>query len=238
MKKFDIVHTTILIVAILCGYSALQQFLGILSAVFYASDIFYARSGIGSIALPTLISTCTYVIAAIILVKNSKRIANFLMGSEKQEYEEFLDGTTPDENVPQAAETIEPTRPPYPTTPAYPTTTINPTDPTALVPPETPEAAEWHLDRRSILFALFIGIGLYTMIEYIPALLNSLLAQFRHEVASGAMDLIKPARNKDSVVLELLRVTIGAFLIYAAPNLTNFIEKTIAARLHNAPQIP
>lgn len=217
MKKFDIVHTTILIVAILCGYSALQQLLGILSAVFYASDIFYSRSGIGSIALPALISTCTYVIAGTILVKNSKRIANFLMGSEKQEYEEFLDDATPDEHVPQPAET---------------------TDPTALVAPETPGAAEWRLDRRSILFAMFIGLGLYTMIEYIPALLNSLFAQFRHEVASGAMDLIRPARSKDSILLELLRVTIGAFLIYSAPNLTNFIEKTIAARLHNALKIP
>ena len=35
---------------------------------------------------------------------------------------------------------------------------------------------------------------------------------------------------------ELLRVTIGAFLMYAAPTLANFIEKTIAARLDSASQ--
>jgi hypothetical protein len=131
MKKFDIVHTTVLIVAILCGYSALQQFLGILNTIFYASDIFYARSGMGTFALPTLISTCTYLIAAIILVKNSKRIANYLLGSEKQEFEEFLDDDAQH--------------------PASETTPANPSDPTPLTPAETHaaaethEAADWHI---------------------------------------------------------------------------------------------
>jgi hypothetical protein len=41
---------------------------------------------------------------------------------------------------------------------------------------------------------------------------------------------------KTNLIVQSLQVTFGAFLVYAAPTLTNFIEKTIAVRLDSTSQ--
>jgi hypothetical protein len=209
MKKIDLLHTTVLIVAILCGYSGILTLLGILNAVIYMSDIFYDKSGTtGAFIVPSIIQAGIYALICIILIKNGKRIANYLVGNERPEFEEFPDETDSGDTHPRPA-----------------ATTVT----------EDPDTLEWHLDRRGILFALFIGIGLYTFIQYIPPFLNGLIMEFRGLGSAGAIELIRPA-HRDPLLLDGLRITIGALLIYAAPTLTNYIEKTIAARLHSDPQ--
>jgi hypothetical protein len=205
MKKIDLLHTTILIVAILCGYSALQTLLSILNLAAYLSDIYYARSA--SPAVPLLFQGGILTIACIVLIRNSKRIATYLARNDPQEYEEFPEGGD--------------------------TSAMD----TPIVLDKNPDDPEWQLDRQSILFVFFIGLGLYTLIQYIPSLLNAVIDQFKEKV-SGAMRLIQPDRrdNRDFLLLYLLRITIGALLIYAAPNLTNYIEKTIATRLRGGPK--
>ncbi|HTR29982.1 MAG TPA: hypothetical protein VMH27_11980 [Puia sp.] len=200
MRKIDLLHTTILIVAILCGYAALRELLGVLNATFYASDIFYARSGYGAFILPSLIEAGGYVVACIVLIRNSERIAVSMLGNSRPEYEEFLEGEEPSAAAPEMA--------------------------------EEPDQLEWKLDRMTVLYVFFIGLGLYTLIEYIPDLLNSVIGQFKTEV-SGALRLVQPERRnyRDYLLLDALRATIGALLIYAAPTLTNFIERTISIRL-------
>jgi hypothetical protein len=91
------------------------------------------------------------------------------------------------------------------------------------------QASFWNLDRRNILFVLFIGIGLIFLIEAIPNLLVYLYQLFNAKI--NPMVLRSQNLPKDSLAIELLRVTIGTFLIYASPTLTNFIEQTIAVRL-------
>jgi hypothetical protein len=211
MKKIDLLHTTVLIVAILCGYSALQELLSILNVSFYYSDVFVSAGR--TTIMPALFQTALYTIACIILVRNSKRIATYLLGNERPEFDEFLE----DETAASAG---------APASPAPQTQTSE---------AEYPDNLEWHLNRRNILFALFIGLGMYTLIQYIPALLNDLVSLFKGEVGSGALDLVRP-RQRDHPILDLLHLTIGALLIYAAPTLTNYIEKTIAIRLLNDPK--
>jgi hypothetical protein len=65
-----------------------------------------------------------------------------------------------------------------------------------------------------LIIAIFCG---YLALETLLSLLNS-----------------QPARNY--LILELLRVTLGCFLIYAAPSLANMIEKNIAVRLDGRSQ--
>jgi len=91
------------------------------------------------------------------------------------------------------------------------------------------QASYWDLDRRNILFVLFIGIGLYFLVQAIPNLLVYLYQLFSEKVTPSL--LRSPDLNKSSLAIELLRATIGAFLVYASPTLTNFIETTIAVRL-------
>lgn len=80
MKKFDFVHTTILIVAILLGYSGLGTLLSLLNLVFYLSDISVAR--IDNPTWSILFTSAIYVVAAILLVRNGKRIAAYLLRSD------------------------------------------------------------------------------------------------------------------------------------------------------------
>ena len=84
---------------------------------------------------------------------------------------------------------------------------------------------------------LFIGLGLYTLIQYIPLLLNQLISQFRDKVGEGALNLTKPP-ERDYLILYLIRVTAGAVLIYAAPALTNYIEKVLSTRLQSESKTP
>jgi hypothetical protein len=210
MKKIDLLHTTVLIIAILCGYSALQQLLTLLSASFYISDIFVSTSGMGTVVSVALLQAALDTIACILLVRNGRRIATYLL---RNDYPHVLpELTDPASSAGEAAG-------------AGSSATKN------------PDALEWHFDRRDLLFVLFIGIGLYTSILHIPVLLKELIDLFRHQVRRDSMGFAK-ALGKDDVLLNLLRVTIGALLIYAAPTLTNFIERTIAPRLDSGSKTP
>jgi len=94
---------------------------------------------------------------------------------------------------------------------------------------DTEDTARWNVDRRTLIFALIIGIGLYTVIFALAYAINDFIDFFNLKVAANSGISVPNRRNY--LILELLRLTIGAFLIYGAPNLTDFIEKTIAVRL-------
>jgi small-conductance mechanosensitive channel len=196
MNKPDLIHTTILIVGILCGYSALQSILYILT-ILSDIDLYHLRSqdtafvdvhlflsSTGNI-LPTIVNVALFSAACIILVRNGKKYAAAIL--------HWAEPGTADEN-----------------------------------------SVEVQLDRYNILFALFIGIGLYTLIQALPNALYHSVQQFTDKVSN---DLYKsPSPGKDRLIMEWLRVTIGALLIYVAPTLTNFIESTIAVRLDSGSQ--
>jgi hypothetical protein len=195
MKKIDLLHTTILIVAILCGYSALQSIFYILAVLSdvdpyrlrptdYASlDIHLFLSG-GNL-LPTIVQVALFSAACIILIRNGKKYAAAIL--------HWAGPAVDDEN-----------------------------------------SVEVHLDRYNILFALFIGIGLYTLIQALPNALYHSFQQFAYKISNDLYKTLTP--EKDHLIMEWLRVTIGALLIYAAPSLTNYIDKTIAVRLDSGSQ--
>jgi hypothetical protein len=195
MKKIDLVHTTILIVAVLCGYSALQSIfyiLGVLSDVDlyrqrptdYASlDIHLFLSG-GNL-LPTIIQVALFSAACIILIRNGKKYAAAIL--------QRAEPGAADEN-----------------------------------------SVGVHLDRYNIIFALFIGLGLYTLIQALPNALYHSFQQFAYKISNDLYKTLTPL--KDHLIMEWLRVVIGALLIYAAPSLTNYIEKKIAVRLDSGSQ--
>src|SRR5215469_5631411 len=97
MKKIDLLHTTVLIVAILCGYSAIVQIIAFLNSIIYVPEMYYIRSGEGFAAiLPILIRLAGYSAACIILVRNRKRIATYILGNDRPEFEEFADAEQPE----------------------------------------------------------------------------------------------------------------------------------------------
>ncbi len=75
MKKIDLLHTTIRIVAVLCGYQALKQCLALINMSHDATDIFYARSGYGAAMLPAVILIGIYGIVGIVLIKNGGKVS-------------------------------------------------------------------------------------------------------------------------------------------------------------------
>ena len=95
------------------------------------------------------------------------------------------------------------------------------------------EASRWDIDRRNTLFVLFIGIGLYSLMQSAVSVLGDFFELFSAKVdftASGHT----PTHNY--VLIDLLRLTIGACIVYAAPTLTNFIENNIATRMEGGKQ--
>ena len=93
---------------------------------------------------------------------------------------------------------------------------------------DTQGEARWNVDRRTLVFALFIGIGLFMFSDATVYAIRDFYDLFKEKVASHTI-MAPPKTNY--LVLELLRVTIGALLIYASPTLTDFIEKKIAVRM-------
>lgn len=182
MKKIDLIHTTILIVAILAGYSALQYIIYVLSSVAYVSDLYYLRNQ--SLAY-YLIMAALFAAVCIILIRNGRKYSALLL---KDEPEGSWD-----------------------------------------------EAMQWQLDRTNILLVLFIGMGLYTLIQSIPYVISDFFDFFRDKV--GPRVFKEDGSRKGNFIIELLHTTIGAFLIYAAPALTNFINKKVAGRLDSDPQL-
>ena len=177
MKKIDLIHTTILIVAILCGYSALQQLLFLISSFSFVSDLYYGKPT--NIIFPNLFQAALFSVACLILIRNGKKLAVALLPED-------------------------------------------PTDASAE------DAAGWQLDRRNMLFVLFIGLGLYTLIQNIPPLLSDFFNLFKDQVRA---DLLKRQPYRDYLAIDLLRTTVGAILLYAAAPLANFNDNKAAVRL-------
>jgi hypothetical protein len=176
MKKIDLVHTTILIVAILAGYQSIQYVIGLLSAVAFAAEADMFRRATSQFVY-TMILAISFAVLCVILVKNGRKYATLLLKDDPEASWE--------------------------------------------------DAPKWDLDRRNILFALLIGIGLYSLMQTIPNLLNDFYTVFSDKVGSN----MEASSRKDALIIELLKSLIGFLLIYTAPTLTNIIEKTIAVRL-------
>jgi hypothetical protein len=134
MKKFDLVHTTILIVAILCGYSALRLVLDMLTGLFLIAGM-YGTSTLPFISA-NLIQAVIYFIACIILIRKGRTYATAILR-------------------------------------------IGPAE-----KPSEDDSVEWQLDRRNILFVLFIGLGLYSLIEAIPPVLTQAYALFKDRIST------------------------------------------------------
>lgn len=176
MKKIDIVQTTVLVIAVINAYSAVDYFLSLLPALAMAFNPI--SGGVADIMI-RLIITIAMVVAVYLLIRYSRQIAVWLLKSDPESDEE--------------------------------------------------DVARWNVDRRTLIFALIVGIGLYMLVFALSYAINDLYALFKYKAATGYSTRTPPKTNY--LVLELLRVTIGAFLIYASPNLTDFIEKNIAIRL-------
>lgn len=179
MKKVDLIHTTVLIVAILNGYSALQYVLSAITAATFTSTFYPSRNRLDE-TIGFLIIAAFFAVIAFVLIKNGRLYADLILKYDPEK--------------------------------------------------ESDDAPKFDLDRSHLLFVLFIGTGLYVMIQALPHALYNTWLLFSTKV-SPANSEAPVGGNK--IAVELLQVTIGALLIYAAPNLTNFIEKNIAARLNS-----
>ena len=182
MKKVDLVHTTIIIIALLAGYSALQQILGLLSVLGYVSDIFLSLRGpdYGTIVL-YLITLAMYVIICVVLIRKGRSYAAAIL-----------------KNEPEA--TWE-------------------------------DAPQVQLDRRNLIFVLLIGMGIYTIMETLPYLIRNLFELFRNKAGADYLTAPRAKPGTPTIATELLKVTLGAFLLYVSAPITNFIEKNIAVKL-------
>jgi hypothetical protein len=201
MKKADLLHTTILILAILLGYSVLQSAIYFLAYLTYSGD----RTGTTATVLYQLLPILFFSAACILLIRNGRKYTATLLRIGEKAEETEADTSEADTSETEA-------------------------DTSETHAPET-HASE---TRRNIIFALFIGIGLYTLIQAAPYVITELVELFTNKIGSGM--LRQPSSQKTNLIIQLLKVTLGAFLIYAAPSFTNFIEKSIVVRLDSASQ--
>jgi hypothetical protein len=170
MKKSDLIHVTLVIVAILLGYSALEYLLGALSLFSRLADIS------GSRIVYDLVLTALFAVACLALIRNSRKITEVLLKDE----------------------------------------------------PETADASRWDLDRRNILFVLFIGLGTYILLQAVAYAISDLYDTFSNQVNPSTNDRVT---IRNGLLIQLLRAIMGFLLIYGAGNLTNLIERTIAGKL-------
>jgi hypothetical protein len=184
MKKIDLIHTTILIVAILIGYSAISNAVSLVAMLAYMPAASYARDGIGSEVIVYLVIIALFAGCSVILVRKGRSYAAAILKNEPE-------GSADD-------------------------------------------PAQLTLGRQDIILALLIGIGLYTLIQSIPYAITDLAAIFRNKVSNQFNP--EPKSTTKTVAIELLKITIGIFIIYSAPALTNFINRRIAAQLDSDPK--
>lgn len=179
MKKVDLIHVTILIIALLTGYTALLSVIAALSYIGYGSEVLYSRSNTFSWMIYYLVHAAISAGICILLVRNARKYARLLL---KDEPEASWEST-----------------------------------------------AELQLDRKNILLVLFVGMGLYTLTSYLPLALEKIWQAFSERV--GRDSSVQVNYSKTSLATELLRVTFGFFLVFAAPTLSNFLEKLYGNRL-------
>jgi len=84
MKKIELIQTTIIMVAILAGYSALQSLMSILSMIAFSKDLNYMLENISGTIISYLLFAVFYGIGAVILIKKYKVIASSLMDKEDE----------------------------------------------------------------------------------------------------------------------------------------------------------
>jgi hypothetical protein len=81
MKKIDLVHTTILIIALLAGYAALGELISLLSLFSYATDLYYMREGFSQ-AVYILISFILYAVSCLVLIRKGRHYASVILKDE------------------------------------------------------------------------------------------------------------------------------------------------------------
>jgi hypothetical protein len=178
MKKIDLVHTGVLIIALMLGYSALQTLISFFSMAGYYSDVFFSSKGMQSAGIPTLLSLLLLSGACAALVKYGRTIAEKILQNEP----ESVDG-----------------------------------DQVAV-----------HLDRHNLIMVVLIGLGVFTVLNPLPHFLVDIYELFRNKVTVD--EFRTRTVDADTIAVELLKLTMGFFLIYAASPITNFIEKKIPAK--------
>jgi hypothetical protein len=183
MKKFDLIHTTILIIGLLAGYSAVSYFIGFLSFLIYYGGDSNLDIGPGHNFAFSFLSIGAFTTCCLVCLNRGRKITAFIL-----------------KNEPEGA-------------------SGNPIDP--------------DLRRRSLVFALLLGIGLYSLVQSLPHVLVDAYQLFQNKVARGRY--WTPVTEKGTLAIDLLKVTIGAFLIYAAPALSNFIDKKASLRTDGEP---
>src|ERR1700754_3976576 len=172
MKKLDLIHTTVLIVAIFAGYAALQYFISFLSSLAYVLEVYYMDTQLIERFLYNLILIASFSAVCILLIKNGRRYTTTLL-----KYDPEMDW---DNEI------------------------------------------LWQLDRKTMIFVVFIGIGLYMLVHSIPYTISYFIDLFRSKVGGEPG---KEATARSGFIIQLLQVSLSIFLIYSAPTLTNFIEK-------------
>lgn len=175
MKKSDLIHVTVLIVAILLGYSALEYLLATLALLTRWDDT------PGSRIVYEIVLAALFALACGLLIGNSRKLTGTLLKDE----------------------------------------------------PASAEASQWDLDRRNILFVLFIGLGVFIFIQAIAYAAGDFYDVYANQANPGANSRVS---IRNGLLIQTLRALMGFLLIYGAPNLTNLIERTIARKLHGAPQ--
>jgi flagellar biosynthesis component FlhA len=184
MKKFDLIHVTILIVAILLGYNSIQLLIAALDSFVMAFNPGFPN------LLNLLINNCMlaalYAVACYVLIRNARKYAGLILKDDESEESILKDEES---------------------------------------------AARLHLELSHVLFAFFIGLGLYTIIESLPQALDGAYQLFSGKISPE--NSMTQQVSVSGILIHLLKIVVGAFLIYASPNLTNFIETNIAPRLNS-----
>ncbi len=85
MKKFDLIHTTILILAVMAAWSAVESFIHLLSNISFAGNQYYPTY---EWVLYDLIASLSFSAAAVILVKNARKYTTVLLRDEPDDTQE------------------------------------------------------------------------------------------------------------------------------------------------------
>src|SRR5580692_2071004 len=84
MKKIDLIHTTILIVAILAGYSAISNAVSLVAMLAYMPASTYARDNVGSQVFIYLVIVALFAGISVILVRKGRNYASAILKNEPE----------------------------------------------------------------------------------------------------------------------------------------------------------
>lgn len=86
------------------------------------------------------------------------------------------------------------------------------------------EALPITLNKEELIYTFIVGLGLYLMAQYIPNAIANAYKVYSDTVNRDALS-VKSGNAKTDLIIELLRITVGAMLIYGARQLSEFIIK-------------